>query len=173
MTKEKVAAAKDMEKEPSESKSYKSAIAKQLEFPGTPHSMDLDSPMSLSMSESSPLSSVATSLTPPPSVASGSRGHGHPRKPIAKPDYSDFPFEGSSNDQIKWFKAKNTDVWWYNKLISEEEEEYHSKEREHVLKYYYEKKKAATEAAENLDDIQYLDVDEKKKDRAKELSKIR
>ena len=69
MTKEKVAAAKDMEKEPSESKSYKSAIAKQLEFPGTPHSMDLDSPMSLLMSESSPLSSVATSLTPPPSVA--------------------------------------------------------------------------------------------------------
>ena len=47
MTKEKVAAAKDMEKEPSESKSYKSVIAKQLEFPGTPHSMDLDSPMSL------------------------------------------------------------------------------------------------------------------------------
>ena len=47
------------------------------------------------------------------------------------------------------------------------------KKREHVLKYYYEKKKAATEAAENLDDIQYLDVDEKKKDRAKELSKIR
>ena len=36
-----MAAAKDMEKEPSESKSYKSAIAKQLEFPGIPHSMDL------------------------------------------------------------------------------------------------------------------------------------
>ena len=106
-------------------------------------------------------------------MASGSRGHGHPRKPFAKPDYSDFPFEGSRNDQIKWFKAKNTDVWWYNKLISEEEEEYCSKEREHVLKYYYEKKKAATEAAENLDDIQYFDVDEKKKDGAKELSKIR
>ena len=113
-------------------------------------------------------------MTPPPSQAFGSRGHGHPRKPIAKPDYSDFPSEGSCNDQIKWFRAKNTDVWWYNKLISEEEEEYHSKERELSLKYYYEKKKATTEKMENLDDIQYHDdVDEKKKDRAKELSKIR
>ena len=54
------------------------------------------------------------------------------------------------------------------------EEEYHLKERERTLKYYYEKKKTATEEMENLDDIQYLDdVDEKKKDRAKELSKIR
>ena len=129
--------------------------------------------MSLLMSESSPLSSVTASMTPPPSQALGSRGHGHPRKPIAKPDYSDFPFEGSHNDQIKWFRAKNTDVWQYNKLISEEEE-YHSKEREHSLKYYYKKKKATTEETENLDDIQYLDdVDEKKKERAKELSKIR
>ena len=104
----------------------------------------------------------------------GSRGHGYPRKPISKPDYSDFPFGGSHNDQIKWFRAKNTDVWWYNKLISEEEEEYHLKEREHTLKYYYKKKKTATEETENLDDIQYLDdVDERKKDKAKELSKIR
>ena len=78
-------------------------------------------------------------------------------KPIAKPDYSDFTSEGSHNDQIKWFKAKNTDVWWYNKLIREEEEEYCSKEKQCALIYYYKKKKSATEAAENLDDIQFLD----------------
>ena len=140
--------------------------------------ISVDSPGSASMMDFSPGSSITSSLTPPLSQASNGsvRGHGWPRKPIAKPDYSDFPFGGSHAEQIKWFKAKNTNVWQYNKFISdEEEEEYRLKEREWSLKYYYEKKKKeAAKEAESLDDVEYLDdLEEQKKDRTKELNKIR
>ena len=84
-------------------------------------------------------------MTPTPSQAlSGSgRGHGCPRKLIAKPDYSDFPFGESHIKQEKWFRAKHTNVWWYNKLINEEKK-YHSRKQECTLKYYYNKKKKGT-----------------------------
>ena len=163
---------------PQHDKSVGKSVAKHLEFSNTesPQKVSVDSPVSASMMDFSPVSSIASSLTPPASQASSGsvRGCGRPRKPIAKPDYSDFPFGASHAEQVKWFKAKNTEVWRYNKFISEEEEDYRSKERERALKYYYEKKKKGGEKdAESLNDMYLDDLEEEKQDRAKQLSKIR
>ena len=164
---------------PQHDKSVEKSVAKHLEFSNTesPQKLSVDSPGSASMMDFSPGSNITSSLTPPASQASSGnvRGHGQPRKPIAKPDHLDFPFGASCAEQVKWFKAKNTEVWQYNKFISEEEEDYQSKEREQALKYYYDKKKKGGQKdAESLDDVMYLDdLEEEKKHRAKELSKIR
>ena len=121
-------------KPPEPDESVKKSAAKHLEFSNieSPQKIIVESPGLASMMDFSLGSSITSSLTPPPSQASSGsvRGHGQPRKPIAKPNYSDFPFGASCSEQIRWFKAKNTDVWQYNKFKSEEEEEYGSKERE-------------------------------------------
>ena len=49
---------------------------------------------------------------------------GHPRKPLERMDYSDFPINGTHEEQECWFKAKTTHNWRYNILNCSEESSY-------------------------------------------------
>ena len=85
-------------------------------------------------------------------------------------------------------KQREPSVWRYSVLNSEQKEAFHVKEREHTLKYYYEqklKKSQQNEGADddkgdNLEGVQYLEVNDKKDKKAqdkeahtKELSRER
>ena len=61
-----------------------------------------------------------------------SKGHGHPRKLLQKPDYSDFPVNGIAKEQEKWLKAKITRNWRYNMLTSAQESAYRARECKHT-----------------------------------------
>ena len=87
---------------------------------GTPTSAK--EPLSVDMSPgASSVSSVSGGANVTPVQ---SKGHGHPRKPLQKLDYSDFPVNGTAEKQEKWFKTKTIRNWRYNMLTSPEESSY-------------------------------------------------
>ena len=87
-----------------------------------------------------------TSCTPDMSKLSIGRGRGRPRKQLVKPNYDDFPIEGTDEEQKKYIKKKRTEIWRYNKLMSSESSEYRQSELNRV-KEYQQKKKKETEAS--------------------------
>ena len=115
----------------------------------------------------SSVSSLGANVTP-----SQFQGRGRPHKPITKLDYSDFPINGTPDEQERWFKVKQTRNWRYNVLTSPEESAYHAREREHTRNYYHVKKKEDASASadsqnssqgsddkDGLDGIEYIDDD--------------
>ena len=87
-----------------------------------------------------------TSCTPDMSKLSIGHGRGRPSKQLVKPNYDDFPIEGTEEEQKKYIKRKRTEVWRYNKLMSSDSSEYRQSELNRV-KEYQQKKKKETEAS--------------------------
>ena len=98
---------------------------------------------------------------------------GHPRKALQRTDYSDFPINGTPEEQECQFKAKTTQNWRYNILNSSEESAYRAQECEHTKNYYHERwaknsSRSASAGAissqgstdkDGLEGIEYLDVE--------------
>ena len=76
--------------------------------------------------DSSPAMSTISAGSATPSLP---RGRGRPHKLVTKPDFSDFPVDGSYEDQERWFKAKRTKIWCYNMLSSNQEAAYRAREK--------------------------------------------
>ena len=134
----------------------------QVKKPGpvmsTPMSMPVSSQTAPATSEISPSTSSTCSSTP--------RGHGQPCKALTKPSYSDFPVDGSPEEQKHWFKSKVTQRWHYNKLSSEDEPKFKARENAHTKEYYHNRKKQLgkdCEGGDSLDGIEYLDKDDSRK----------
>ena len=51
-----------------------------------------------------------TSCTPDMSKLSIGRGRGRPHKQLVKPNYDDFPIEGTDEEQKKYIKKKRTEI---------------------------------------------------------------
>ena len=161
----------------------KQATASQSTVPAE----DIGTPLLYQCSDiGSDISPATSMLSASSAISSAARPCGRPCKKSAKPDYSDFPVNGNSEEQECWFKAKNTKTWRYNILTSENEATYHERERKHTLKYYYEKKIAQQENQTSggcnvtpsssqsssekgdLEGIEYLDVDKPEQMKAQE-----
>ena len=166
----------------------KQATASQSTLPAA----DVGTPLLYQCSDiGSDISPATSTLSASSATPTAPRPHGRPHKKLSKPDYSDFPVNGTPEEQEHWFKAKNTKTWRYNILTSENEAAYHERERECTSKYYYEKKIAQQENQTSgacnvtpsssqgssekgdLEGIAYLDVDEPDHTKAQEQSQIR
>ena len=139
-------------------------------------------------SDVSPATSSVSGASATPSVT---RHHGRPHKALSRTDYLDFPINGTPEKQEHWFKVKNTRNWRYNVLTSENESAYCERERERTSKYYYDKKalqgssrcssrsnitptnSQGSSEKDDLDGIEYLDVDDSGQTKAQEQSRIR
>ena len=134
--------------------------------------------------DSSPATSTISAGSATPSLP---RGRGRPRKLVTKPDFSDFPVDGSYEDQERWFKAKRTKIWRYNMLSSDQEAAYRAWENRRTSKHYHDNKttgrprtqrttSTATSASadkDNLDGIELLDIVDTSRSTAQELSRQR
>ena len=155
-------------------------------------------PESIGTPQSSKFLDIASDTSPATSMISASstatpsmpRGRGRPRKILTKPDFSDFPVGGSYEEQECWFKAKKTNMWWYNILTSDQEAAYHARENQRTSKYYHDKRGVGSDGRgraqratstvsrpnlenDNLDGIELLDVDNTNCTQAQELSRQR
>lgn len=146
--------------------------------PATPAGDPL-TPLSTPTSEGSPLSvgSSASSLTPSLSQMSLGRRRGRPRKAVTKPTYDDFPIDGTTSEQERWVRAKNTEVWRYKKLTSDDAETYRKAENERVKAAYVKKKvKGEVEDADDIEGVEQLPDEQEtdvKKEKIKEQSRQR
>ena len=92
---------------------------------------------------------------------------GHIKK--TEVDYSDFPVNGSQEEQERWFKAKVMERWHFAKLSGPEGEEYKEAERARSLDYYYSKhggrEQTQTQSGNDtgVKGVQYLDEPDDKK----------
>ena len=88
-------------------------------------------------------------------------------------DYSDFPVNGSQEEQERWFKAKVMERWHFAKLSGPEGEEYREAERARSLDYYYSKhggrEQTQTQSGNDtgVKGVQYFDEPDDKKAKAK------
>ena len=103
-------------------------------------------------------------------VKESKHGRGRPRKEKTGVDYSDFPVNGSQEEQERWFKAKVMERWHFAKLSGPEGEEYRETES---LDYYYSKhggrEQTQTQSGNDtgVKGVQYLDEPYDKKAKAK------
>ena len=153
-------------------------------FTGTPVSSGRASTTGIStpVTPQSPLTPVSTpqsevtddSLASLASVSTPStRGRGRPRKTIKEPTLDDYPQDGTESEKERWFRAKTTERWRYQKLSSEDAEEFRKKENERV-KAAYRKRKASKEE-HSMDGVDKLSDDQEtaKKVRVKEQNRKR
>ena len=140
-------------------------------------------PDSIGMPVSSKFTDNVTNISPATSTISAASVttpsnvwcRGRPHKIVSRPDYSDFPVGGTCEEQDQWFKAKHTNMWWYNILTSDQEAAYRAKENEWTTNYYHKKRAEAQESSgsqeagatasnsaerDNLDGIDVLEVDD-------------
>ena len=159
----------------------------QKEMHATPDSIGtpVSSKFTDNASDSSPATSTisAASVTTPSNV----QCRGRPHKIVSRPDYSDFPVGGTYEEQDRWFKAKRTNMWWYNILMSDQDAAYRARENEQTTNYYHKKRAKAEESScsqgagatasksgenDNLDGIDVLEVDDSSHTTAQEKAVI-
>ena len=87
---------------------------------------DMGTPLSNQCSDiGSDISPATSMLSASSATPLGARPHDRLPKKLSKPDYSDYPVNGTPEEQEHWLKAKNTRNWRYNILTSENEAAYH------------------------------------------------
>ena len=70
----------------------------------------------------SPMSSASnsSSLTPTMTGMTLGRCRGIPHKELKEPTFDDFPVDGTPLEKQHWFKAEQSEQWWYQKLTSDD-----------------------------------------------------
>ena len=114
--------------------------------PNTPASI-----VEVSDVETLSVSSDHSSVTPELGKLSLGRGRGRPRKELIKPNFDDFPIDGTDEEQKRYVKKKRTELWRFNKLTGSGASEYRQSELERV-KGYQEKKKKTSECSASASD---------------------
>ena len=87
------------------------------------------------------VSSGNSEITPKMDSLNLGRGRGRPRKKL---NYSinmdDFPEDGTKEEQDKYLKKKQSELWRFKKLSGDEAAEHRAKENARVKEYYHRKK---------------------------------
>ena len=87
------------------------------------------------------VSSGNSEITPKMDSLTLGRGRGRPRKKLNYSiDMEDFPEHGTKEEQEKYLKKKQTELWRFKKLSGDEAAEHRAKENVRVKNYYYRKK---------------------------------
>lgn len=119
--------------------------------PATP-TTPATTPGSISDIESLSMSSGQTgsSMTPEMSKLSLGKTRGRPRKTPSKPTLDDFPHDASKEEQQRYVKKINTQMWRYKKLMGAGAPEFRQAELDRVKQYHAKKKqeKAMDEESE-------------------------
>ena len=106
------------------------------------------------------------------------RGKGRPRKQLVAPTLDGFPIDGTEDEKQKWFHKKCIEQWWYNILTSNKAAEFREKERVRCKAAYHSRKEKKVEASAAVGTPPHAklpddDVQEDKREKSKELSRLR
>lgn len=103
------------------------------------------------------------------------RGRGRPRKELTMPTLADYPQNASKDELAHWWKAKQSEVWRYQKLSGPEGEDYRRQESERVKRLrsrsrVKEEEEVLAEEISNGDDD---DFNDEQRTKSQEQSRIR